>query len=274
MGPTNGVIHITHVDPHGNIAYAHFSSLTRPPELAEINLATGNWNTLYTCPRAEDCRCPNPQFITIQSTKSPGVPAFYWPATQIQNIDPSVLIVVHGGSNTLTYPTWEGYIRSVTELGCSVIAENHRGSSGYGQAYENLAGDPVEDVRATLNYAIKTLKIKPQRIFLIGVSTGSRLIASTVAKGDEIGGLFLVSWPGGSAPSKPIFQKNLPVFEFHGGVDAVLSPSKAHASLEQFFKGSEYELQYDVFDAEGHFFYDIESTATIYWKLRQLINSR
>ena len=151
---------------------------------------------------------------------------------------PSALIVAHGGLHTQTFPTWESYIRPMTDIGCEIIAVNHRGSTGVGRHYEELTGDSVPDIIAARNYAANVLKIESNRIFLTGISTGSRLVAAAAGYGGEIGGLILVSWRGSGADFDRHFSKPFPILEFHGEIDAVLSPKEARGSLEKFFAGN------------------------------------
>jgi dipeptidyl aminopeptidase/acylaminoacyl peptidase len=183
---------------------------------------------------------------------------------------------VHGGLHTQTFPTWEAYIRVVTELGCDVIAVNHRGSTGIGQDYEQLAGDPVSDIIAARDFAVSNLKVQPHRIFLTGISTGSRLIATAAGDGSKIGGLILVSWPGGKADPSQHFAKPFPVLEFHGEIDAVMSPGDARQSIQEFFARDgepHFNIKYQVFKGEGHFFYRTGSRAIVYWELSKLIQA-
>jgi dipeptidyl aminopeptidase/acylaminoacyl peptidase len=274
IGPTNGVLSVLAPSLDGQTVSAHFSGLTTPPMLGRISVDDGNWTLLYACPALEACRCPAPEFITLKSAGGVAVPAYHWPAMHKPGVEPAALIVAHGGAQTQTYPTWEAYIRLMTDLGCDVIAENHRGSSGCGRSYERLGGDPVEDVIAACDYAAHVLKVKPSRIFLTGISNGSKLIAGAAAHGGQLGGLFLVSWPGALPPTQPRFDHLFPVLEFHGETDPVMSPGKARQSIEKFFSGDgkiHYDIQYHVFEDEAHFFYKIESDATIYWALSKTI---
>lgn len=274
IGPINGVLTITHFDAAGTTAYAHFSSLTTPPLVGRISLADGNWTELYSCPTAEQCRCPEPEFITLHSRDGTAVPVYQWRAAAQTNAKPSALIVVHGGLHTQTYPTWEAYIGLMTDLGCNVIAVNHRGSSGIGQKYETLEGDPVWDIIAARDYAAENLKVDASRIFMTGISTGSRLISLAAAYGADIGGLALVSWPGQEAEVERKFAKTFPVLEFHGDLDPVLSTKAARQEVNSFFatKGpNQFNVQFWSFSDEGHFFYRSDSRAKVCSEISKLI---
>lgn len=277
LGPTNGVLTVTHTSSDGKTAYAHFSSLTTPPVLGRISLENGDWKLLYACPKAEQCRCPAPGFITIKSADGTRLPAYHWAAKRGPGVKPFALIVAHGGLHTQTFPTWESYIRPMTDLGCEIIAVNHRGSTGIGRQYEQLEGDSVPDIIAARDYAANVLNIEPDRIFLTGISTGSRLVAAAAGYGIEIGGLILVSWRGSGADFDRHFARPFPILEFHGEIDAVLSPKEARHSLEKFFAGNgqgSFNIQYVVFKNEGHFFYRANSRAAIYWEFSKLIQGR
>lgn len=274
IGPTNGVLAVMHIDAIGQTAYAHFSSFTMPPVIGRISLPDGKWTEMYSSPSANECRCPQPEFITIKSRDGTAVPAYHWHATPRPNIKPSALVVVHGGLHTQTYPTWEAYIGLMTDMGCNVIAVNHRGSTGIGQKYERLEGDPVWDIVAARDYAAKELKVDSDRIFMTGISTGSRLISLAAASGADIGGLALVSWPGQEAAFERKFARRFPVLEFHGDLDAVMSPAAARQSIEAFFASdgpNKFNVRYWTFSDEGHFFYRSESRALVYSELSKLI---
>ncbi len=274
IGPTNGVVQILHADPEGKYLYAHFSGLTSSPVLGRISISKNDWEVVYSSPNANKYTCPEARFITFPSANSVAVPAYHWVATTNSGAERSVLIVSHGGEHTQTFPTWEAYISLMTSLGCDVIAPNHRRSSGYGRDYEYLSGDASDDVSAACRYAVDVLGIKPNRVFLIGLSTGSRLIAEAAGRGGEFGGIFVISWPGQKTVIEPNFTHVFPVFSFHGELDSVLSPDQAHASIEKFFNnGAEprFHIQYQVYKGEPHFFYRSESLASIYWEVAKQI---
>jgi dipeptidyl aminopeptidase/acylaminoacyl peptidase len=275
VGPTDGVVRITHVSPDGNKAFARFASLTAPPALQEIPLQEGEASVAYAPAKSDSVRCLEPEFITLKSSEETPIPAYHWNSVSLGRQRKAVLIVVHGGLHTQTYPTWEAYLKVMLDRGCDVIAVNFRGSSGYGQKFERMGGEleRVQDVLAAKEYAIKTLKVAPKRVFLTGISHGAGLIATAAAQGEEFGGLILVSWVGPVIDSERRFQAPFKVVEIHGEVDPTMSPAKARETVESYFASTSGipRVQFRVFEGEGHFFYKTASWAQVYWEALKMM---
>src|SRR5205085_4517056 len=49
-----------------------------------------------------------------------------------------VVVIVHGGPESQSRPTWNPIIGSLVERGYAVAVPNVRGSSGYGKRYQHL----------------------------------------------------------------------------------------------------------------------------------------
>lgn len=274
IGPTNGVLTISHINSSGKTGFAHFSGLTSPPVVGCVSLPEGCWTDLYSCPMADRCRCPEPEFVSLKSRDGTVSPAYVWRAQPLPERKSAALIVVHGGLHTQTFPTWEAYINVVTGLGCNIVAVNHRGSTGVGKKHEELEGDPVWDILAARDYAENILEVESRRIFMTGISTGSRMIALAAARDPGIGGLVLVSWPGCEGSFERKFAEPFPVLEFHGDLDVVMSPKAARNSVQSFFPKvgqTTFNVHYWTFKDEGHFFYRSDSRAVVYSELSKLI---
>lgn len=277
IGPTNGVLRVTQVSPDGLRAYARFAALTAPPTLIEIQLDDGSSLTAYSPPKADTLECPEPNFIRVKSSDGTDIPAYHWRASAGGKATRAALIVVHGGLHTQTYPTWEAPVKVMLEKGCDVIAVNYRGSSGYGQTFEKLGSEleRVEDVLATRRYAVDTLKIPPEKVYLSGISSGAGLCVNATAQGEPVGGLVLVSSVVVTAKQPPRIAQAFKVVELHGDSDIAVSAERAQTSLEQFFRGVETKVALDfrVLDDEGHFFYKTESWAQVYWEAVKMLQS-
>lgn len=277
VGPTNGVLRITHVDGGGTRAYARFAALTGPPALLEIPLTAAKATVVYEPPNSASLGCPAPQSISLKSTNAIEVPAYHWRAQDVGHAAQAVLIVVHGGLHTQTYPTWESYLSQMLENGCDVIAVNYRGSSGYGQKFE-MAGnefDGVQDVLSARSYAIEHLRIPPEKVFLFGISSGAGLCVKAAAQGEQIGGLVLVSSVVVARHSPPVITGPLRIVELHGDNDLAVSAERAQAALKEFFAGNENQITIDchLLKGEGHFFYKTASWARVYWEVLKLVQS-
>lgn len=278
VGPTNGVLRVTHASPDGGKLYARFASLTAPPVLLEITVATDEARVLYAPPGSERVRCPAPQSIRIASFDGTEIPAYHWKSARTSGPPSAVLIDVHGGLHTQTFPAWESYVQIMVEKGCDVIALNYRGSSGFGHHFENLGdeADRVKDVVAARDFAVDVLKAAPARVYLMGNSHGSGLIAAAAAHGKEIGGLVLISWAGQVRDVPPRLAKPFKILGFQGNLDPFVSPQAAQASIAGYFapaKNVSLETKSFAFRNEGHFFYDVESWARICWEISLLMET-
>lgn len=283
VGPTNGVLRVSHVSADGSRAFGRFAGLTGPPVLVEIPLGDstfsvqrGAWSVVYAPPKSAAVQCPEPEPIGIESFDGVVIPGYHWRAPGPSGSSKGVLIVVHGGLHTQTFPTWEGYIRVMLEQGCDVIAVNYRGSSGYGQGFERMVGEAerVADVLATRDYAIKTLHAPPGKVYLSGLSHGASLAAAAAAQGEQIGGLILISWAGPIHEVEAELSKPLRIVAFHGDQDATVAAERARAALEQFVAAVS-DLpprpRWRLFKGEGHFFYHTASWAEVYWETAKVV---
>jgi dienelactone hydrolase/DNA-binding beta-propeller fold protein YncE len=308
VGPTNGVLWVSHVAADGSRAYARYAGFTAPPALVEIPLGgnvarpgaavagyadprTGGTLALTSGAQAEgalvvyapansaEVQYPEPASVSLKSSDGKAIPAYHWRASGRAGPPKGALVVVHGGLHTQTFPTWEGYIRAMLDQGCDVIAVNYRGSSGYGQRFERMEGEAerVMDVLAARDYAVKALQVPPGKVYLSGISHGASLAAAAAAQGEEIGGLLLISWAGPIRGIEARFTKPFPIIAFHGELDASVSEKWARVALEEFVSaagGRWSKPKWRAFKGEGHFFYRTASWAEVYWETSKLMEGR
>jgi acetyl esterase/lipase len=276
LGPSRGVLQITHVSHDGRFAYARFAGLTMPPTLLEISLKDGVVREMYASPMAAGLACPEPELLRLKASDGTEIPIFHWHAPNGTAAPKSVLIMVHGGLHTQMYPTWEAYLSLMLENDCDVVAVNYRGSSGYGQKYESLGGDGARtaDILAAIDYSVKKLKVASTNVFIWGHSRGAGLAACAAGQGPQIGGLILASWAGRIDGVEAHFSTPLSMIEFHGADDIVLSPKTAKDSMANFFAPTgapPQSIQQVVFGDEGHFYYRTETDARIYWETLKMM---
>jgi dienelactone hydrolase len=291
VGPTNGVLHVSHVSQGGERAYARYAGLAEPPQLIEIPLKNGETQVVWADGKpgrkpAQTERVttqgpsqyPEPKSILIESYDGTPIPAYHWQAPQRRGPPKGVLIVAHGGLHTQTFPTWEAYIGAMLEQGCDVVAVNFRGSSGYGHRFEQMGteADRVLDLLAARDYAINTLHAGARKVYLSGISHGASLAAMAAAQGEEIGGLILISWAGPIRQIQTEFVNSFPILAFHGDLDDSVSAKRAKLALDRFVAPAG-ELvpqpQWRLFEGEGHFFYRTASWAEVYTRTAKLVKS-
>jgi Tol biopolymer transport system component/dienelactone hydrolase len=283
VGPTNGVLRVSHVAADGSRAYARYAGPTAPAVLVEIALGgsaaqPGAAVLVYAPSNSAEMKCPEPKTLCVRALDGSAIPGYHWTAPGRAGPPKGALIVAHGGLHTQTFPTWEAYLPALLNQGCDVIAVNYRGSSGYGHRFERMEGEPerVSDVLAARDYAVKVLRVPPQRVFLSGISHGASLAAAAATQGEEIGGLVLVSWVGPIREIETEFVRPFPILAFHGDQDATVADVRAQAALREFVAPAGDLMpcpRWRLFKGEGHFFYRAASWAEVYWETAKLIGA-
>jgi dipeptidyl aminopeptidase/acylaminoacyl peptidase len=90
---------------------------------------------------------------------------------------PPLVVFMHGGPTSASYPVFDPRIQYWTQRGFAVADINYRGSSGFGRAYrQRLQGDwgvaEVEDACAAVQSLAVRGQIDPARTFIRGSSAG------------------------------------------------------------------------------------------------------
>ena len=167
VGPTNGVLRVSHVAADGSRAYARYAGPTAPAVLVEIALGgsaaqPGAAVLVYAPSNSAEMKCPEPKTLCVRALDGSAIPGYHWTAPGRAGPPKGALIVAHGGLHTQTFPTWEAYLPALLNQGCDVIAVNYRGSSGYGHRFERMEGEPerVSDVLAARDYAVEIGRAK------------------------------------------------------------------------------------------------------------------
>lgn len=213
---------------------------------------------------------------------------FYAPVSPAER--PPLVIFLHGGPTSASYPVFDPRIAFWTLRGFAVLDLNYRGSSGYGRAYRlRLAGEwgelEVEDIRAAINALAGDGRIDPQRVFVRGGSAGGFSALRALAELPQLRGgasLYGVSDPLAlrrvthkfeadyldwliSDPEQdaeryrdrtPLLQAErirAPLIFFQGALDAVVVPSQTEAMVEA-LRQRGLPVEYHLFAEERHGF--------------------
>ena len=99
---------------------------------------------------------------------------------------PPLLVSIHGGPTSCTYPVFDTRIQFWVRQGFAVADLNYRGSSGHGRAYRQALhlrwGEvDVEDACAVVDYLGRQGLIDPQRAFIRGGSAGGYTVLCALA---------------------------------------------------------------------------------------------
>ena len=213
---------------------------------------------------------------------------FYSPVSTRER--PPLVIFLHGGPTSASYPVFDPRIAFWTLRGFAVLDLNYRGSSGYGRDYRlRLAGQwgelEVEDIRATIDALAGDGRIDPQRVFVRGGSAGGFSALRALAELPQLrggGSLYGVSdplalrrvthkfeadyldWLIGDPEQDaeryrdrtPLLQAErikAPVIFFQGALDAVVVPSQTEAMVEA-LRQRGLPVEYHLFAEERHGF--------------------
>ncbi|MBN7140265.1 alpha/beta hydrolase family protein, partial [Ectopseudomonas oleovorans] len=203
---------------------------------------------------------------------------------------PPLVIFLHGGPTSASYPVFDPRIAFWTLRGYAVLDLNYRGSSGYGRAYRLcLAGQwgelEVEDIRAAIDSLASNDSIDPQRVFVRGGSAGGFSALRALVELPQLRGgasLYGVSdplalrrvthkfeadyldWLIGDPEQDaeryrertPLLQAErikVPVIFFQGALDSVVVPSQTESMVEALRKRG-LPVEYYLFAEERHGF--------------------
>lgn len=229
---------------------------------------------------------PQPFSCAVADERSHGF--FYSPVATGER--PALVIFLHGGPTSASYPVFDPRIAFWTLRGYAVLDLNYRGSSGYGRAYRlRLAGQwgelEVEDIRAAIEALAAEGRIDPLRVFVRGGSAGGfSALRALVELAQLRGGASLygvsdpqalrrlthkfeadyLDWLIGDpeqdaqryrdrTPLLQAEQIRAPVIFFQGALDAVVVPSQTESMVEALCQRG-LPVEYHLFAEERHGF--------------------
>ncbi len=177
------------ISSNGQIVLAIHSAINSPKEIYLVNMETAKSRCITTIGHKFDFSSfPPAQSIWYESFDGRKIHAWYYPPPSSFENSPAI-VSIHGG------PHWQHFnsfdvgqsLLTLSLAGYAVIAPNIRGSTGYGNEFQNLnkgdiAGGDLEDV----DYAVRWLKNQPEidieRIACFGPSYGGYLTLMALTK--------------------------------------------------------------------------------------------
>jgi len=159
----------------------------RPGEILTADLAAGTLRYLTDTRPAgiRDRPAVIPQPVTFGSADGTAIPGLlYRPAGA--GLHP-VLMHIHGGPTMQARPAYDALIQCLLARGIGVLAPNVRGSSGYGQAwqeriYRDWGGIDLEDFEAAARYLQGLDWVDPGRMAVYGRSYGGFAALSCLSR--------------------------------------------------------------------------------------------
>ncbi|HNX94940.1 MAG TPA: S9 family peptidase [Holophaga sp.] len=171
------------IAPDGRSALAKLSTLATPPDLYDIDLASGKATraTHHNKALAQELGTNEAEALWVKGPD--GVPVHAW-VLKPANFDPAkkypVAFVIHGGpqgsNGNEWHPRWNG--QAFAGAGFFTVMPNPRGSTGFGQTFTDgiradWNGKVMKDLLATLDGALKKYpSADPKRVVCLGASYG------------------------------------------------------------------------------------------------------
>lgn len=175
----------------GDRAYFVGYRSTGPEQVISLDTADGTHGVLQgdESNLAPDF-IPSPEIITFPTTEGEAHGVFYPPASGSHVAPdgelPPVVVIVHGGPTSHTFPRYQASVAYWTSRGLAVVDVNHRGSTGYGRQFRRLHRDTwgvvdVEDCEAAVRYLSDTGRVDGGRAVIRGGSAGGYTTLAALA---------------------------------------------------------------------------------------------
>lgn len=132
-------------------------------------------------------RIAAPELISFIS-EGATVFGYYYPANLDSSKAPPLILMLHGGPTSSTYPILDNQVQFWSSHGFAVIDLNYRGSSNLGRDYRlKLAGEwgvtEVTDIENCINLLVAQNKADPSKLFIRGRSSGGFSTLMALCKG-------------------------------------------------------------------------------------------
>lgn len=220
------------------------------------------------------------------------VHSLFYPPVGGLNDNSCLLLKIHGGPTSMSYPALDPKIQFWTSMNFAVLDVNYSGSSGFGRSYrDSLYGKwgiiDVNDCIAALQNIIVLKGINPERVFARGSSAGGFTILNIAAQSNLIkklscyyGVTNLKTLVGADEPSlessylKSLVGENTDintlspinkshriksnVIFFQGLKDKVVPPEQSEAMYKTMDDNGIY-CEYHTYENEGHSFKNPDS---------------
>lgn len=291
-----------------NITFEFEDPLT-PPDIYRMQLSSGAVNqlTFSKPPVFEILDQVVPERITYPSFDGMDIPAFLY---RPQNPNGAAIVHPHGGPTSAYDAEWDGMVQYFVAKGYTWLANNFRGSTGYGIEFEranhNVWGvDDTKDCLWAADYLSGLDWIDADRIGIYGASYGSYMAVCALAYDDKnrfaLGVAkygdcnILSSWAQGdligredlermmSHPSKnrmayragsPIWRADeieSPLFIAHGLLDKRVHPLQSEELVEG-LKRYDKVFEYVTYANEGHGFLHRDTKIDFYSRLERFFD--
>jgi len=174
--------------------YYH-NGATAPNDLWVHTMATGKshqvTHSLVAGMRAEDMVEPFLVHYPSKDGKWTISALVYVPYNLPRNGQHPAIVFVHGGPASQTVNAFNRFVQHMANQGYIVIAPNYRGSTGYGQEFEqanlfDMGGGDLQDVLGAANWVKQSGYVDPKKLIVMGGSYGGYMSMMAVTKAPEL----------------------------------------------------------------------------------------
>lgn len=169
------------------------SGAAAPPDIWTLNLQNKRFTQITSSPHAgiDLNQLIRPELVRYKAHDGLELSGWLYRPKIVKGPGPIVLSF-HGGPEGQERPGFNSTYQALLARGISVLAPNVRGSSGFGKKFVNLDNgalreNGVKDIKATIDYVVKSGVADAKRIGIMGGSYGGYMVAAGLTQyPDEI----------------------------------------------------------------------------------------
>ena len=178
------------LSPDGRTVLVGHSGADSPPNVYALDLATGT-----TRPVTENAMAtlapailPTSQVVTFKSFDGTAISAVVTiPANLKRDGSAPAIVLPHGGPTGQTLDRFSQYAAAFASRGYVTIAPNFRGSTGYGQTfqdanYQDLGGGDLKDTVAAKRFLVDSGYVDARRVGIFGGSYGGFMTLMAIGR--------------------------------------------------------------------------------------------
>jgi len=234
----------------------------------------------------------------------------YMPYNLPRNAQHPAIVYVHGGPTAQTMNTFNRFVQFMANQGYIVIAPNYRGSTGYGNEFQqanlfDMGGGDLQDVLSAADWIKQTGYVDPKKLILMGGSYGGYMTMMGVTKAPELWAAGVpivpfVNWFTEIQNEDPVLQQSdlatmgdleknkaryedrspinfvdqikAPLYLLAGGNDPRCPKSEAQQVVDAVKKRGGV-VEYKVYENEGHGFAKVENQIDAYKRVADFLKA-
>ncbi len=169
------------------------SGAASPPDIWTLNVRNKRFSQITASPHAgiDLNQLIRPELVRYKAHDGLELSGWLYRPKNVTGAGPIVLSF-HGGPEGQERPGFNSTYQALLARGIAVLAPNVRGSSGFGKKFVNLDNgalreNGVKDIKATIDYVVKSGVADAKRIGIMGGSYGGYMVAAGLTQyPDEI----------------------------------------------------------------------------------------